>query len=92
MRKKCGYPVIKHVLAWVKDQSKRSKNNKSFKKLAQSVNDQQMTIKLLFFKEIAHIKWIFKTIPNGWSYGAPFYLMHMMIVWGDLWKCLSSSQ
>ena len=54
--------LIKHFLALCP--CKRLKKNKSFEKLAQSVNDQQMTIKLLFFKENAHIKCIFKTISD----------------------------
>ena len=46
-------PFIKHFLALCS--SKRSKNNKSFDKLAQSVNAKLMIIKLTFFKEVAHL-------------------------------------
>ena len=45
--------------------SKRPKNNKSFGKFAQSVNDKLMIIKLTFFEEVAHILneflWPFQT-------------------------------
>ena len=45
--------LIKHFLALCP--SKKPKNNKSFDKLVQSVNDKLMIIKLTFFKEAAHI-------------------------------------
>ena len=45
--------IIKHFMAL--SPNKKPKNNKSFDKLAQSVNDKKMIIKLTFFKEVAHI-------------------------------------